>query len=200
MQYNYPINAEDIDKIHEIMSQRPESGLSFGFTEALGAIAFIVIAIVMSLLVLLFFLDEPVLGCGALLIIVPYFASCLFSIFSTDNIEDEWKKDISAAAKPSLNNEKEYQKFRNSMMRYLETKNIDLVKNCNATPEIIRSYPHGNYPINNIMCTQSPDILSGTVLFVDEDDNAQEFVYNTIINENDDYLEFTMKESEKNEL
>ena len=48
MQYNYPINAEDIDKIHEIMSQRPESGLSFGFTEALGAIAFIVIAIAVS--------------------------------------------------------------------------------------------------------------------------------------------------------
>ena len=44
------------------------------------------------------------------------------------------------------------------------------------------------------MCTQSPDTLSGTVVFVDEDDNAQEFMYNTIINENDDHLEFTMKE------
>lgn len=196
MKYNYPINVEDIDKIHEIISQRPEIGLSSVFIGVLGAIALIVI----SLLILLFFLDEPVLGCGAVLITFPFFASCLFSIFSTDDIEDDWKKDISAAAKPSLNNEKEYQKFRNSMMRYLEIKNIDLVKNCNATPEIIRSYPYENYPINNIMCTQSPDTLSGTVVFVDEDNTAQEFVYNTIINENDDHLEFTMKESEKNEL
>ena len=196
MQYNYPINAEDIDKIHEIISQRPEIGLSSVFIGILGAIALIVI----TLLILLFFLDEPVLGCGAVLITFPFFASCLFSIFSTDNIEDDWKKDISAAVKPSLSNEEEYQKFRNSMMRYLETKDIDLMKNCNATPEIIRGHQSDKYPVNNIMCTQSPDTLSGTVVFVDEDDNVQEFVYNTIINENDDHLEFTMKESEKNAI
>lgn len=196
MQYNYPINVEDIDKIHEIMSQRPESGLSPGFIGVLGVILLVVIV----LLVLLFLLDEPVIGCVISLMIVPLSISYLFSILSTDNIEDEWKKDISAAAKPSLNNEKEYQKFRNSMMRYLETKNIDLVKNCNATPETIRGYQSDKYPVYNIMCTQSPDTLSGTVVFVDEDDNAKEFTYNTIINENDDHLEFTMKEREKNEL
>ena len=191
MKYNYPINVEDIDKIHEIMSQRPESGLSFGFIEVLEAIVLVVII----LLVLLFLLYEPGIGSVIALMIIPLSISYLFSIFSTDNIEDDWKKDISAAVKPSLSNEKEYQKFRNSMMRYLETKNIDLVENCETSPvpDSLRDNYYMTYPINNILCDASETHLSGEVVFLNENSVVKKFSYETSLNENSNYLTFIIK-------
>lgn len=196
MKYNYPINHEDIGKIHDLISQQPTSGSQSSFIE----IVIIMLAILAFVFLIFITLDNPYIGCGLSPIVLPFIAFSLIAltnVFSSEDVEDEWKKDIITATSPSLDDENKYQNFKISIMRYLETQNIDLSKNCNSTSGYIRGYSKDKYPVFNIICDKSHKKLSGEIVFIDENNEIRNFIYNTSVNKNNDYLEFTLEESEK---
>lgn len=193
MKYNYPINHEDIGKIHDLISQQPNSGSQFSFID----IVIIIFTIITFVFLIFITLDDPDIGCGFSLFALPFIIFALMNVFSSEDVEDEWKKDIITAASPSLDDENKYQNFKISIMRYLETQNIDLSKNCNSTSGYIRGYSKDKYPVFNIICDKSHKKLSGEIVFIDENNEIRNFIYNTSVNKNNDYLEFTLEESEK---
>lgn len=193
MKYNYSINHEDIGKIHDLISQQPNISSQFSFID----IILIIFTIITFLFLIFITLDDPDIGCGFSLFVLPLIVFSIINVFSSEDVEDEWKKDIITAASPSLDDENKYKNFKINIMRYLETQNIDLSKNCNSTSGPIRGYSKDKYPVFNIVCDKSHKNLSGEIVFIDENDEIRKFIYNTSVNKNNDYLEFTLEESEQ---
>ena len=114
MKYNYPIDHEDIKKIHDFISLKHYIDMGFSFV------------------------------------------------------------DLITTSSPSFDNENKYQNFKINVMRYLETQNIYLSKNCNNI-ESIHGYSPNEYSVENIVCDKS----------------HRNFIYKTYVNKNSNCLLYT---------
>lgn len=195
MKYNYPLIPDDAMKVHELIAQQPNDG-SFMNIIWVFIIAFLIFSVVLALVG-----EGAVADLSFVLILIgiPVFLTALIS----PNEEEQWKKEIIYASSASLENPEGYSSFQNSVMRYLQTHDIELAQNCSTLDPYTKDDYSNQQPIGSpsdvdpsdtIMCSKYKKKLAGTAVFVDNNNKRKVFVYNTSINSDNDYLEFTLEE------
>lgn len=197
MKYNYPLISEEAVKIHKLIAQNPTEGLFV--KEFCGIILLILLLFSITFLMTI----NEWIGTTCVVICIIALIPTSQSILNTLREERSWKTEIMQSASASLENQEEYNIFQNNVMRYLHAYGIDLSQNC-STPAPYNSenfVPNSPYaqdfriaPLDTIVCNKDKTSLSGTIVFENNNNQEKLFIYKTYVNQDNDYLEFTLKE------
>lgn len=186
MQYNYPLNTEDLVMIQDILSQQQAGGHSFFLYFFLVITG---ISVFISLMTVTSGYERIGCGFGIFSVITVFIAGAIFILSPNSYDDNQIKRDIIQATSNSWDDEEKYRDFQSSVMRYLSSENISLIKNCD-----FNKHSSNADPKNTILCNNNKEKLSGTVEFRDNRNVKRTFTYNTTINPNNNYLKFTLEE------
>lgn len=184
MNYNYPIHPDDMQSV--IVQQ---DGI---IAQPLFVVSMIVIGVVSIFIIIASIAADSISGCFILIscVISGILLSIIIVSTADSNTTEKNKSHIAQATRNSWENQEEYNEFQQSIKRYLESQNISLYQNCDVGFGDFSD----THPSSTIICNNNKENLSGEVIFQDENNTLRTFVYDTLISENNEYLEFTMKE------